>query len=402
MKRLLFPCEETFFMFSYYTSVILMSLLALVILSILIQENGRLTNADKRLLHLTCVLIAASALAEWFGVRLDGREDIPHWVLRVVKCVDYILTPLAGGSLVVQMHIQNRWQKIMMWILAANTVFQIVACFGGWMVQIDEQNHYSHGPLYGVYIIVSLMIIGLVIIQFLIYGKSFGRRNRTSLYSIMGLVVAGILIQELVPGGCRTAYLGLTLGAALMFIHFTEYSQLAMEEQLQEKQNRIDRDALTGVFSRMAFSDTLKELDSEEGGLPEGFAAFTIDINGLKSVNDRLGHDAGDELICGAAECIERVFDTGRCYRTGGDEFVVLTQGMDAAMADMSMVLLNTEAEEWHGEKVGKLELSSGYALAADNPDLRAPELVHEADLAMYEAKAAYYQRTGRDRRRKR
>ncbi|MDO4803705.1 MAG: diguanylate cyclase [Lachnospiraceae bacterium] len=368
---------------------------------ILIYENARIPDADKKLFYLTYILIAASSFAEWLGMQVNGREDVQSAILLGIKTADYILTPMAGGALVVQMHMNNIYEKILMWILAANTLFQITASFFGWMLVIDDKNYYHHGPLYGLYIIVYLMIIALIVAQFLLYGKAFRRKNSISLYAIMCLVVVGILFQEAFPGGYRTAYLGMTIGAALMFIHYTEFSQLAMEDQLLEKQSRIDTDALTGVFSRMAYSDALESLDSEGRPLPEGFAAFTIDINGLKNVNDRLGHDAGDELICGAARCIEKIFDSGRCYRTGGDEFVVLAYEMDSAKAELAFLHLNKEAYAWHGEKVGNLELSTGYALSADNPEMSAEELVRKADLAMYEAKAAYYQRMGKNRRRK-
>ena len=52
---------------------------------------------------------------------------------------------------------------------------------------------------------------------------------------------------------------------------------------------------------------------------------LAVDINGLKEVNDTFGHEAGDQLIIGAANCIERAFgDYGKVFRTGGDEFIVL------------------------------------------------------------------------------
>ena len=56
----------------------------------------------------------------------------------------------------------------------------------------------------------------------------------------------------------------------------------------------------------------------------EHYPGDTIDINGLKVVNDTLGHAAGDELICGAADCISKTFEkSGTCYRTGGGGGVV-------------------------------------------------------------------------------
>lgn len=387
-------------MINYYSSIILLSLMTLAVLSVLIYENARIPGADKRLLYLTYALIALSAMAEWCGVYLDGDARVPAWVLQSIKCADYILTPMAGGALVFQMHLSNKWQRSLNGILVANTVFQIVSLFTGWMVTIDAQNHYVHGPLYGVFLIVSLAIIGVVAIQFVLYGRSFRRQNRKSLYGILALVVTAIFLQEFFSGSIRTAYLGLTIGAALMFIHYTEFSQLATDDFVFQQQLALETDTLTGVYSRYAYSKALKEYDAA-GALPEGFAAFTIDINGLKKVNDTIGHEAGDELILGAARCIRLAFITGRCFRTGGDEFVVLTDSMNRVSADVTLSRLQREANKWHGEKVKALHLAAGYALAEDYPDLTSEKLVHEADLAMYEAKAEYYRKTGIERRRR-
>ena len=384
-------------MISYYTSIILLSWLALGVLSILIRENDRLSKSDKRLLYLTYALIAISALAEWCGVQLDGRTDVPKWILVFVKTADYILTPLAGGALVVQMRIENRWRNAMLGILAANAVLQAVSAFTGWMVVVDEAHHYSHGPLYGLYMGLCLAIIAIVIIEFILYGRSFRRQNRLSLYAIMLLVVIGIAIQEALPGDNRTSYISLALGAALMFIHYSEYSQLAMDDTVSEQQAQIDTDVLTGLFSRNAYSRTLKKLDSA-GPLPKDLAAFTIDINGLKAVNDSLGHEAGDELIRGAAACIVNAFGTGRsCYRTGGDEFVVLTP-----MSREEAGALDQETRRWRGDKVKSLSVSAGFALSQDFDELTSEALVRESDKAMYKAKAAYYRKAGRDRRNRR
>ena len=72
------------------------------------------------------------------------------WMLRPARCADYILTPAAGGALVMQMRLQNSWQKTMNGILIANAVLQIVSVPGEWMLVMDAQNHYSHGPLFPV------------------------------------------------------------------------------------------------------------------------------------------------------------------------------------------------------------------------------------------------------------
>ena len=385
-------------MFNYYTSITLLSLMSLGVLCVLIWENDRLTSYDKRLLHLTYALIAVSALAEWFGVQLNGRTDYPKWILIFVKTVDYILTPMAAGALVVQMRLNNRWQQAMLCVLFANMVFQIIAAFNGWMLVVDDTHHYTHGPLYGIYLTECLVIIGMLVIEFILYGRSFRRQNRLSLYCILLVTVAGIVLQEALPSGNRTENIALTMAAALMYIHYTEFSQLAIDDHVLEQQKQIDTDELTGLLNRRAFSRTLKELDADRK-MPETLVAFTIDINDLKSVNDTMGHDAGDELIRGAAQCIETVFDdAGLCYRTGGDEFVSLSH-MTREEAEDALLRLKRAATAWRGERVKEMALAAGYAHAADNPELSAEKLVREADLAMYASKAAYYETVGKDRR---
>ena len=225
-------------MYSYYTVILILCWIALGALCILVHENDRIPRENKRLLYTTYLLVACSAFAEWCGVQLDGRVETPVWTLRLVKCADYILTPAAGGALVMQMRLKNNWQKAMNGILIANAVLQLVSVPGEWMLVIDAQNHYSHGPLFPVYLGMCLLIIILIIAQFVLYGRTFKRQNRVSLYAIMFLVVAAIAIQEL-PSGFRTAYVGMTVGAALMFIHYTEYSQQAADETLAEQRIQL-------------------------------------------------------------------------------------------------------------------------------------------------------------------
>ena len=221
-------------MFLYYTAILILCWITLTAMCVLVYENDRIPYNSKRLLFLTYELVAVSALAEWCGVWLDGRTDIPGWILRTAKCADYVLTPLAGGVLVMHMRMQNRWQKAMNMILIANGVLQLVSLPFGWVVVIDAQNRYSHGPLFPVYLALCLAIVALIIIQFLLYGRTFRRQNMKSLYCIMLLLVVAISMQE-ITSGYRTAYLGMTIAAALMFIHYTEFSQLAADETMAEQ-----------------------------------------------------------------------------------------------------------------------------------------------------------------------
>ena len=90
--------------------------------------------------------------------------------------------------------------------------------------------------------------------------------------------------------------------------------------------NRIRRialqDGLTECFNRKAYVDDTSNLSSE---YPNDFVYISMDVNGLKVVNDSLGHEAGDEIIIGASQCMLKSFNKyAKVYRTGGDEFTII------------------------------------------------------------------------------
>ena len=64
-------------------------------------------------------------------------------------------------------------------------------------------------------------------------------------------------------------------------------------------------------------------------GKAESFSVVVCDVNGLKHVNDTLGHKAGDEYICAACDMICEIYDHSPVYRLGGDEFTVVLSGHD-------------------------------------------------------------------------
>ena len=182
----------------------------------------------------------------------------------------------------------------------------------------------------------------------------------------------------------------LVLGVSFLLMK----TQLA--ERIVQEQKNADIDALTGCGNRRAYN---KEMDLLEGGVPQTLSYLAIDINGLKDVNDTYGHDTGDKLIIGAAECIERCFGKkGRIYRTGGDEFIVVTtdSGVDQVLPDY-----DESMKAWSAKNHLELSTSYGVARSIDYPETGIFDLAKIADRKMFDAKAAYYQQNGRERRRR-
>lgn len=93
-------------------------------------------------------------------------------------------------------------------------------------------------------------------------------------------------------------------------------------------------------------------------------------------------------------------FGAGQCFRTGGDEFVVVAR-MDRGAADAALEDLGRTLRAWKGAATSGLHLAAGYALARDYPDYSLEKLVARADAVMYEAKRAYYNQPDHDRRKR-
>ena len=155
------------------------------------------------------------------------------------------------------------------------------------------------------------------------------------------------------------------------------------------------RDPLTGCLNREAILRTLQRfLDqpSETTGRRRGTAVIFVDLDGFKSINDRHGHSAGDDILVELAMRIRAATRSGDLLgRIGGDEFVVICP--DVADPDSALQLARALEERafrhWRPRLARNgLRASMGVAWA-DGPPATAPEMLRSADAAMYRSKRA-------------
>lgn len=156
------------------------------------------------------------------------------------------------------------------------------------------------------------------------------------------------------------------------------------------------QDGLTECYNRKAYEDDIRDIIAE---YPSDFGYISLDVNGLKVVNDTLGHEAGDELILGASQCMNKSFcKYGKVYRVGGDEFtVILHMGKDK-LEDIINDFEN-EVSNWRGKLVENISVSFGCVRADEAQGLPLSEVAALADKRMYKTKSAYYAKKGIDRR---
>ena len=94
-------------------------------------------------------------------------------------------------------------------------------------------------------------------------------------------------------------------------------------------------DSLTGLGNRLAFDETLASRSRARAARARPLSVGIADLDDLKGINDRYGHLEGDRCLSEAARAIElSVRMTDRCFRWGGDEFVVVLPGADRAAAE--------------------------------------------------------------------
>lgn len=149
-------------------------------------------------------------------------------------------------------------------------------------------------------------------------------------------------------------------------------------EQIKQLQYTINHDAPTGLKNKKAYAEAIKEL------LPP-YTIISVDVNNLKETNDNYGHQAGDTLLKNTAIALTTYFKHS-CYRTGGDEFIIITKNMENATVENN---LNNALKALQQIDDGLLySFSYGYATnaEADTPN----DVFKIADKRMYDNKTAY------------
>ncbi len=181
----------------------------------------------------------------------------------------------------------------------------------------------------------------------------------------------------------------------LLLFAVEDINQAKINEEKLRSQSTVDN--LTGCLNRRAFDE--KIIYYRDHPMENDLVYISADVNGLKAVNDDLGHAAGDELIAGAALCLKSVLNRyGSVYRTGGDEFFAIINA-DTETTDSALLEVQKLCDEWSGKYIEGVSVSAGYAAHCDFPDMTISELAKTADQNMYDAKSRYYMKKGIDRR---
>jgi len=162
--------------------------------------------------------------------------------------------------------------------------------------------------------------------------------------------------------------------------------EMAYKQALGSAMDMANRDALTGVKNKHAYVQSEMEIDQliAEDKCYD-FAVLVADVNGLKQVNDTLGHHAGDEYIKAACKVICTTFKHSPVFRIGGDEFAVIMKGSDFEEREMLIEQLYEKMKA--NGSAGLVTAAAGKSEYVKGKDLRMQDVFERADNAMYEQK---------------
>jgi len=228
-----------------------------------------------------------------------------------------------------------------------------------------------------------------------------GMVSRAAVRPWIVLLASALLLTPTIVAGLSRPEMAYKLGACMLILFWitlreaSRHLSTAFIERLEAKQalaRQAHQDFLTGLPNRAAFCAAL---DAASGRV----AIVAIDLDGFKPVNDRLGHQAGDQLLQHvAARLTECIGPDSLVARFGGDEFMLLSRidagpaGEDAALAVTKRVVAALSVPFYVGGEPVRIAASAGILISdapAALPAGAAARLLDQADQALYAAKRA-------------
>lgn len=350
-----------------FKSYILQNWILILILAAFVIVLATTAFLDKKTTRRMYVLIAAVfALSIIVFIEFYFENDIKFKTLRtVLMAIRYSATPFILAQIIFAL---VKKMKAFVFIPAAVLlIVDIVSIFTGIIFSIDDNNKLVRGPLFLGYL--PFIVAGLycALLIFLLIKRS--NKRLLEIIPIVFLVVAFIsgLIFPFLLGSSFSQIFCPTIAVALFVYYVFSILQLTK------------KDALTGILNRQAYyGETSRDFK-------EITAIVSIDMNGLKKVNDTYGHDAGDEALITLALCFAKACKGKQsAYRMGGDEFTIVCR----KTSEEEVIKLVDRVHKYVAET--EYTVSIGYSYQKGG-FLNLDDLLKASDEQMYLEKAEFY-----------
>lgn len=346
--------------------------LILILMAFVISLFTTVFLEKKTIVRLYVLIAAIFLLSIVVFIEFYYADDPTKNTLRnVLMAIRYSATPLIITQIIMTLVKRIRWYIFIPDIVLV--ILNFISIFTGIVFSLDEKGDLVRGPLGFVpYLFVGIYAVFLI---FILVKRSNKKVIEIVPISFLAVALGSGLV---LPFIFREAYASIFCNTIAIAV-FAYYEFLIL--QLTKK------DSLTGLLNRHAyFADISFD--------PKSITALvSIDMNGLKYINDHVSHLAGDEALITLSLCFNRALkgrETG--YRIGGDEFIIVCRKTTEEEVLKLVERIKKNVSET------KYSCAIGYGLnLSGEKDIE--ELLRESDAMMYDDKDRYYQETGRDRR---
>ena len=341
-------------------------LIMLIGLSIVLYSDKHL---ERRMIHrmaVTIILIFVYSITCHTETYL-GNLDVYTIARPILSAVNYSLIAFLLVNIIMIVYPEEKK------ILYIPAVINAILCFFSIQTHvvfwIDKDNHFHRGNLgYLTYFVTGMYLLYLLIN---VFRSKRRQKEEYPLIIFLAITSTTCLVMPLFMEEMSLHWFNISIAINIMIYYIYLLQQYTKKDPLTKLLNRQS----FYCDSEMYFSD---------------LSAFvTMDMDGLKQINDNEGHIAGDLAIKTVADCFWNASKRNqRVYRVGGDEYVILCLNCEEEDVKSLVSRIKQELAET------KYSCSIGYAMKEN--DSTIDSLYKLADSRMYEEKKEYYQRTGK------
>lgn len=287
----------------------------------------------------------------------------------ITSAISYTLRP-ATLTILINILLRRRRFNIIIWfpviiigVMAfTNSLIHILFDFHSQNEFITGSLAYASHLLGGIYMLM-LMTMVIQMHQMIDLGEVLIVSYSIAICTVATLIEDKLAAKFLLPGA-------MTISCALYYIFL--YVQT------------YKRDVLTGAFNRRTLYADVERIKHQH------FIVISMDLNGLKEINDSKGHQCGDNALrLFTNECLKVGRNEFRIYRTGGDEFIALGKGKSVHEAEVYINKVKKALEE--------TPYTSSFGYAQYTPENSFDEVCNQADAKMYANKIRYKQQLQRN-----
>lgn len=355
----------------------ILHIIAMILLISIVKKSAYMDGERNLRYNLTCVCVCVCLLG---FIGRDFSEAYNTYAIGIISEYFVFISIFLYFIFFIGALVPQKSKVLLFWRISGTIliVLTLTSPMTGLVFNLDKDAHFERGSLIilGLFWLVAAYIT-LMVLNFKKY-KECEFVDKFRLAFLFFFEIVAVVIQVFRVDKFQDAIIASALITILYYAFVIE-----IESKYDQKST---------VFSSTYYPNYVSSL-----GKKGKYALIMYDVNGLKRINDTLGHEKGDELIYAVATSIkECVGSNGKVFRLGGDEFVAVVKPSETLCNQITDDVIKMFSQKT--EELG-FEVSASHGIAIREDRENAKDLIKRADKKMYDCKKAYYRQEGNNRR---